>query len=182
LSYRLAKSLVTLREQINEAYPNRDKTSDGWIGDKAHRARKSDHNPNARGVVTALDVDKDLGGGMDAHRWAREVLVPTRDTRIEYVISNGQVWTHSLGWHKYTGSNPHEGHIHISVVDHPSLYDDERPWMVKQKPLKVLVKGKELKGAKIEDGVTLVPVRDLCKALGVEVRFDKEANAVVVGG
>jgi len=42
---RLSKSAIQLREQIDDAFPGRDRTSDGWIGDTRHAARKSDHNP-----------------------------------------------------------------------------------------------------------------------------------------
>ena len=55
----LAPSLVQLRNEINRRWPNRDKTSDGWIGDPAHQATKSDHNPDSKGCVHALDIDKD---------------------------------------------------------------------------------------------------------------------------
>ncbi len=30
---RLSKSAIQLREQIDDAFPGRDRTSDGWIGD-----------------------------------------------------------------------------------------------------------------------------------------------------
>src|SRR5690606_29069239 len=60
MSYYLAPSLVKLRDLINQNWPNRDKSSDGWIGDPSHQARKSDHNPDysAGGVVRAIDVDE----------------------------------------------------------------------------------------------------------------------------
>lgn len=34
---RLVESLVTLRRQVNELAPSRDRSHDGWIGDAAHR-------------------------------------------------------------------------------------------------------------------------------------------------
>jgi len=52
----LAPSLVNLRREIDLRWPDRMKTSDGWIGDPAHAQRSSDHNPDARGIVHALDV------------------------------------------------------------------------------------------------------------------------------
>jgi hypothetical protein len=54
---KLCKAGIQLREQVDDAFPDRDRTSDGWIGDKRHSARKSDHNPTAEGIVRALDID-----------------------------------------------------------------------------------------------------------------------------
>jgi hypothetical protein len=67
---RIAKSLDVLRSQINKAHPNRSKVSDGWIGDTAHAARASDHNPNSGGVVTALDLTHDPAHGFDSWKFA----------------------------------------------------------------------------------------------------------------
>lgn len=46
MAWRLAGSLVTFRDQLNAAFPNRSKISDGFIGDAAHQAQgsASDHN------------------------------------------------------------------------------------------------------------------------------------------
>ena len=57
----LSLAAQELRDAINFAYPDRDKRSDGWIGDAKHRAEKSDHTPDAKtGCVRALDIDSDL--------------------------------------------------------------------------------------------------------------------------
>jgi len=57
----LSKSAIQLREQIDDAFPDRDRKSDGWIGDARHAASKSDHNPDPKtGVVRALDIDSNL--------------------------------------------------------------------------------------------------------------------------
>lgn len=111
MSYKLAGSLVQLRAQVNERWPGRDKKSDGWIGDASHNARKSDHNPDysAGGVVRALDIDKD--GIIVAELLAAVVGEP----RVAYVIWNRRIWTHAKGWQPYSGSNPHTGHVHISI-------------------------------------------------------------------
>jgi len=55
---RLCKGGVKLRDQVNRRWPRRDKASDGWIGDRAHSERISDHNPNKAGVVHAIDIDE----------------------------------------------------------------------------------------------------------------------------
>jgi len=59
---KLSKAAVQLREQFDDSYPDRDRTSDGWIGDTRHGARKSDHNPDVKGWVRAIDIDRDLSG------------------------------------------------------------------------------------------------------------------------
>ena len=46
---QLSKAAKQLREQFDDSFPDRDRTSDGWIGDTRHAARKSDHNPDEQG-------------------------------------------------------------------------------------------------------------------------------------
>jgi hypothetical protein len=58
MSWRAARSLLTLRDQIDAAFPNRNRTSDGYIGDANHQSGDSDHNPRfGPGVVTAAEGD-----------------------------------------------------------------------------------------------------------------------------
>ena len=54
--------VTKLRDQVDNRWPKRDKRTDGIIGDAAHQARQSDHNPDSKGAVHALDLDKDLRG------------------------------------------------------------------------------------------------------------------------
>lgn len=124
---RLAKSLVVLRDQMNALAPNRSKASDGWIGDAAHASRKSEHNPDANGVVRALDITHDPRNGVDNGTIA-EALRKSADPRIYYIISNGRIANPGQPWRKYTGSNPHDKHFHVSVVADPKLYDSTKPW------------------------------------------------------
>lgn len=133
MAARIAKSLARLRQQVDALAPRRDKSSDGWLGDDAHQTRKSDHNPNAAGVVTALDITHDPGAGIDARRFA-EALVAARDPRIKYIISNAQIISSKVSpwlWRPYSGANAHRHHVHISVCDDPVFYDDDRPWIIK---------------------------------------------------
>lgn len=132
--WRLARSLHTLRDQVNARYPKRRKTHDGTIGDRSHASRKSDHNPSImddiHGVVSALDITHDPKGGCDAHALA-EHLRQSRDPRIKYIISNARIcsppgWT----WRKYTGTNPHKSHVHISVKGDKRHYDSMARWVL----------------------------------------------------
>lgn len=130
MSWRLAKSLGVLRAQIDRAHPNRDRSSDGTIGDERHQASVSDHNPNRAGVVTAIDITHDPAHGVDSYHIA-EVLRLNRDERIKYVISNRRIFSASLHpweWRPYYGTNPHDQHVHISVVADPVLYDATAEW------------------------------------------------------
>lgn len=136
MAWRLANSLVKLRDQINAAYPNRNKASDGTIGDAAHAASASDHNPNAAGVVCAMDITHSPQTGLDAHALADRLRV-NRHPNLKYIISNKRIagaWT-NWAWQAYTGPNPHSSHIHISVgvgSDGKSVqpYDDTTAWAI----------------------------------------------------
>lgn len=111
MSYFLAPALVRLRDEVNARWPGRSKVSDGWIGDTAHSARTSDHNPDwaAGGIVRAIDV---TNAGIDVDGFINLVI---RDPRTRYVISRGRIWTREAGWSRYTGSNGHYAHVHVSV-------------------------------------------------------------------
>jgi hypothetical protein len=128
---RLAGSLIKLRTQIDELAPGRAKASDGWIGDAAHAARKSDHNPDASGVVRALDITHDPAHGVDAGAIAEQIR-QSRDPRVSYIISNSRIANPDIqdwAWRLYDGSNPHDKHFHVSVVA-DALADEQEPWAV----------------------------------------------------
>ena len=132
MAWRVAASLLKMRDQANACWPNRSKSSDGTVGDAAHASRKSDHNPwvkdGGTGVVTAFDLTHDPGKGVDT--WAMaEHLRQTRDPRIKYVISNHRIFNSTdWKWKKYTGSNPHSLHMHVSVHSAKTKYDDTCDW------------------------------------------------------
>lgn len=112
-----------LREQIDDAFADRDRTSDGWVGDTRHSVRKSDHNPDANGWVRAIDVDRDLSGKAKPDIMpdlADQIRVAGKsgESRIAYVIFDGRIASPRLNWRwrKYTGSNKHNHHCHISFT------------------------------------------------------------------
>ena len=124
MSYYLAPSLEVLRSEINQRWPGRDKTSDGWIGDLAHQATRSDHNPNSRGSVDALDVDRD---GVDM---TAIIAAFQRHPSAHYWIYRGQIADRDDGWRRrtYTGTNPHDKHAHFSIRQTRTAEQDRRPW------------------------------------------------------
>lgn len=121
----LAPSLARFRTSINTRWPNRDKGSDGWIGDAAHQARTSDHNPDPRtGVVRALDIDKD--GVHPPTVLAAAMLHPG----VRYVIHNRRIYHVDKAFKPavYTGSNPHTGHVHTSIQHTKAAEVDKTDW------------------------------------------------------
>ena len=119
----LSKAAAQLRNQIDDAFPDRDRASDGWLGDTRHAARVSDHNPDAQGWVRAIDVDAELSGK------SKPTLMPdlvdqirlagkAGDKRISYVIFNARIASSKArwAWRPYTGISSHTHHCHISFT------------------------------------------------------------------
>jgi len=121
---RLSKAAIQLREQIDDSFANRDRTSDGWIGDTRHSARKSDHNPDEQGWVRAIDVDRDLSGRAkpdlmpDLADQIRLLCKSKKETRITYIIFDGRIASSkkAWAWRTYEGTNKHNHHCHISFA------------------------------------------------------------------
>ena len=126
---KLCKGGVTLRDQIDRRWPKRDKRSDGWIGDKAHSLRISDHSPNSEGTVRAIDVDENLGtfsGGGTARVLANQLAdyaasgLPGSN-RIKYIVYESRIasGTYRKTWWTWRhGNYGHEAHIHVSFTSY----------------------------------------------------------------
>lgn len=121
----LCKAGQQLREQFDDSFPDRDRTSDGWIADARHiAAGTSDHIPNKSiSVVRAIDVDRDVSGKPKPDLMpdiANQIRLAAKagDKRISYIIFNGRIASSRMGWRwrKYKGSNPHNHHCHISFT------------------------------------------------------------------
>ena len=142
MSWTLAPALTQLMAEVNAAWPNRDRSTDGTIGDYKHSLTTSEHNPydeygkkDPDGVVRAVDIDKD------------GIHVPTLlnatigDRRVHYVIYNKIIYSCHYGWRArpYHGEDPHTGHIHISLRNNTSertpaavvlaAQKDTSPWL-----------------------------------------------------
>ena len=127
---RLCRAGVTLRQQIDDRWPARDRRSDGWIGDARHQKnRRSLHNPDKHGVVYALDIDENMGRGRDrngatARQLADELVAYAASNlpgakRVLHVVYEDQVasGTYRRWWWKFRGQGyGHFGHIHISFT------------------------------------------------------------------
>lgn len=124
MAWYLAPSLAQLRTEINTRWPGRDHDSDGTIGDDAHRGTPSDHNPNSRESVNAMDVDDD---GID---FAEIFACIKRHPSARYVIYERTLYHRLRGWkpEAYNGVNPHDKHFHISIDQTSAAEQDKRSW------------------------------------------------------
>lgn len=119
--WHVPASLRALRAEIDLRWPDRDRSSDGTIGDEAHQRTKSEHNPvghpngpefGTPGAVHAMDITAE---GIDTGTVAGALI---GDHRVWYVIFAGSIWSKTYGWEKrpYTGADPHNMHIHVSLA------------------------------------------------------------------
>lgn len=148
---KLCAGGVQLRKQVDAKWPKRDRRSDGWIGDKAHQQRVSDHNPDSNGVVHAIDLDENMGigpvrNGRAARTLANQLLayaksdLPGAD-RLKYVVYEDQIasGTYRSSWWKWRGKGyGHTAHIHVSFTSKADRNGD--PF-----PLPILAKNKAQK-------------------------------------
>lgn len=145
----LAPSLARLRTAIDIRWVGRDHTTDGWIGDEKHQARTSDHNPDPKtGVVRALDVDKD---GIHVPSVLASAMV---NVAVRYVIHNRRIYhvDNLFKPEKYTGSNAHTEHIHVSIEHTRNAESSKMPWeLVEHIPV----------WPELKQGATSVAVRQL---------------------
>jgi hypothetical protein len=83
----------------------------------------SDHE-----LGNAADLTHDPGNGVDCNVIADEIKT---DSRVKYVIWNRKIYKSrqpGKGWQKYTGTNPHTKHCHISI--HSYARDDISDWPI----------------------------------------------------
>ena len=111
-TWTLAHNLVVRMNAAKTCYPG---IVIGEIGDTAHQAEQSDHNPDARAIVHAIDFMTPAG---TPHAVAILAWLLSSPADLEYVIHNHVIyaryqkppWTGT----PYTGSDPHTNHIHAS--------------------------------------------------------------------
>src|SRR5699024_10470748 len=106
-SWHLAPALDRLRDEVNAKWPNRSKASDGTIGDASHSSRTSDHNPNSRGSVNAIDI---TASGISTDTL---IAAAKKHPSVRYIIFNRRIMNRDIGNFRsrpYSGSNPHTAH------------------------------------------------------------------------
>lgn len=120
-----AAVLKRLKAALDARWPHRDRELDGWIGDEAHQARTSDHNPDPlTGVVRARDIDKD------------GIHIPTvlaslmSHPATNYVVYNRKIYRYAdrFAPRSYDGTSPHTDHIHVSIKRDKLAESNPKPW------------------------------------------------------
>jgi len=114
---------IAVLRQATALRPLRKKISDGLLPSVAHRkaSPNSDHNTGL-----AVDLTHDPKNGIDCVDIFEKLK---EDKRVKYLIFQGKIWSKEKareGNRRYTGSNPHNKHLHISI--NASCATDTSPW------------------------------------------------------
>jgi hypothetical protein len=180
----LVPCLGQLRTELNRQAPNRDKSSDGTIGDTAHQSRVSDHNDDEVGKVPIKDADGkhevhalDLGVNLNEPGLTMEMVVQHvigrcrsgAEKRLRYVIYNRRIWEASNGWRQrsYSGDNPHTQHAHFSASYETKLEASTASWRLEDIPVALTTADKNWLIAQID-----------ARADQIEAKLVAEINAV----
>jgi hypothetical protein len=114
---------IAVLRQATAIKPSRKKASDGLLPSAAHikQSPDSDHNTGY-----AVDLTHDPVNGIDC----KDIFEKLKeDKRVKYLIFQGKIWSKERakeGNRKYTGSNQHTKHLHISIND--GMGNDTSPW------------------------------------------------------
>jgi hypothetical protein len=138
VAWYLNRALTGFRNAVNKAYPRRDKTSDGTIGDAAHQSGSSDHNEDPDGSVDAWDMDVEVNGKGNAYAADVEALKRVFEAHpsSKYWIHNDRISFRSEGWkprsYAYAGPkrNQHRQHVHFNTRE--SHEDSTALWNVQE--------------------------------------------------
>jgi hypothetical protein len=120
---RATPAAIAVLRQATAISPGRKKASDGLLPSAAHikASPNSDHNTGY-----AVDLTDDPKNGIDC----KDIFEKLKeDERVSYLIFQGKIWSKERakeGNRKYTGSNPHNKHLHISIND--GMGKDTSPW------------------------------------------------------
>ena len=114
---------IAVLRQATALWPKRKKLSDGLLPSLAHQkaSPNSDHNTGL-----AVDLTHDPDNGVDCAVIFEKLK---EDERVKYLIFKGKIWSRDKaksGNRAYSGSNPHNKHLHISI--NADSAHDTSPW------------------------------------------------------
>ena len=120
---RATPAAIAVLRQATAIAPSRLKVSDGLLPSNAHLKQNptSDHNTGL-----AVDLTHDPKHGIDCADIFEKLK---EDKRVKYLIFKGKIWSKEkskLGNRRYTGSNSHSKHLHISIES--TMGADTSPW------------------------------------------------------
>lgn len=117
---RATPAAIAVLRQATALFPKRNKASDGLLPSAAHltQSPNSDHNTGF-----AVDLTHDPARGIDCVDIYEKLKA---DKRVKYLIFKGRIWMPGREDKPYTGSNPHNKHLHISIKDNSG--NDTSPW------------------------------------------------------
>jgi hypothetical protein len=196
MASRRLPAIIAFENEMNTAFPDRDRASDGEAGDARHAESVSNHNRDETGntgswrdadkinEVHARDTDRDLR----KKGWTMEMVLAILldrvrrgiEKRITEIIFDGYIYTKARGWvkRKYSGSNPHDKHLHLSYAygsgsgqDNPE--NDTRPYGIlaavreSEKPVKPAVTD-----PRWSEMATKAEVKDACREALSEFFWD----------
>lgn len=147
--------LTSILTEANAIAPHRRTSSDGMLGDAAHRAEVSDHNPDANGVVHAVDISESKPGTpywqpgldvFDVHQKQRDIaaqyvaatavdrvrrwpwLTPGNGYMVGFDGSRDVIFNPSvsLTW-RDNGGTSHNQHGHFSIGHSAASENDTQP-------------------------------------------------------
>lgn len=187
-SWVLIPALKSLFEAFDRIAPNRDKASDGAVGDTAHSQTSSDHNPDETGNVPIHDADKinevhaiDVDNNLNESDLTMEKVVQFllsrcrsgAEKRLRYIIYNKRIWSASSGWVQktYTGKSPHTEHAHFSGSYTTSLEASTASWHLEDIPVSMTAADKEWFSKEIR-AVVDDRMTSYAKAVNETFRFD----------
>ena len=145
---------IAVLRQASALRPKRKKASDGLLPSKAHisASPNSDHNTGY-----AVDLTHDPKNDIDCVGIFQNLK---EDKRVKYLIFKGKIWSRDRakeGDRKYTGSNQHNSHLHISIND--GMGKDTSPWFWWMNQPKII---NQIKAKAIPAAIKKLPKEEVC--------------------
>jgi hypothetical protein len=154
IAKKATPAAIAVLRQATAISPSRKKVSDGLLPSKAHinQSPNSDHNTGF-----AVDLTDDPKHGIDCADIFQKLK---EDKRVKYLIFKGKIWSverAAEGDREYSGSNPHNKHLHISIND--GMGKDTSPWFWWMNQPKIV---NQLRAKTIPSAIKKLPKEEVC--------------------